>query len=116
MRDWLFRMSSGRGWLEVNKCSCARYGPPARACAGGEAHGRVARRPDRWILSGEGNLMTTTPSGESPADAPCPCGHTADEHDPLASRYCRATAEGALDRACMCVSVPVRFSYDGVAR
>jgi hypothetical protein len=72
-----------------------------------------------WLevnLSGEGNLMTTTPSGESPTDAPCPCGHTAEEHDSLASRYCLATAEGSLDRGCMCAPVSIRFSYDGVAR
>jgi len=60
--------------------------------------------------------MTTPSSGQSPPDAPCPCGHTADEHDSLASRYCRATAEGALDRVCMCVAVTTRLSYDGVAR
>ena len=60
--------------------------------------------------------MMTTPRGEPPPDTPCPCGHTADEHDPVASRYCRATAEGALQRGCMCVPVSTRISYDGVAR
>jgi hypothetical protein len=55
----------------------------------------------------------TTPSsgkpppdaGKPPPDAMCPCGHTADEHDSLASRYCRATVTGALTRGCMCVPV-----------
>jgi hypothetical protein len=60
--------------------------------------------------------MTTTPRDELPPDAPCPCGHGADEHDPRASRYCLATAAGALDRGCMCVPSTVRISYDGVAR
>ena len=60
--------------------------------------------------------MTTPSSDKPPPDAPCLCGHTADEHDLAAARYCRATAEGALDRDCMCVPVPIRFSYDGVAR
>jgi hypothetical protein len=55
--------------------------------------------------------MTASSPGELPStDAPCPCGHDADEHDSLASRYCRATAAGGLDRGCMCVrvSTPVR--------
>jgi hypothetical protein len=49
---------------------------------------------------------TKTPShGEPPADTVCLCGHVIDEHDFIASRYCRATAAGALTRACMCVPV-----------
>jgi hypothetical protein len=60
--------------------------------------------------------MTTTSHGKPPPDAPCPCGHSADEHDPVAARYCQATVGGALDRDCMCVPVSIRFSYDGVAR
>jgi hypothetical protein len=60
--------------------------------------------------------MTRTSRGEPPPDPPCPCGHGADEHDALASRYCLATAEGGLDRRCMCVPSTVRISYDGVTR
>ncbi|MGD0702764.1 MAG: RGCVC family protein [Trebonia sp.] len=53
--------------------------------------------------------ITTPSNGDPPPDAPCPCGHTADEHDLVASRYCRATVASALTRACMCVpaSVPL---------
>jgi hypothetical protein len=47
--------------------------------------------------------MTTPTHGELPTDVQCPCGHTADEHDSLAARYCRATVTGDLDRGCMCV-------------
>ena len=68
--------------------------------------------------AGEGNLMTT-PSRDEPApDSQCPCGHAADEHDALATRYCQATVRGALDRLCMCYPAPAstRLSYDGVAR
>jgi hypothetical protein len=60
--------------------------------------------------------MTTTSSGEPSPDAPCPCGHGADQHDSVASRYCKATALGALDRVCMCVPAPVPFPDYGVAR
>ena len=55
--------------------------------------------------------MTTTSRSGPPSDAPCACGHGADEHDSLASRYCLATAEGALDRGCMCVPTSVRVPY-----
>jgi hypothetical protein len=51
--------------------------------------------------------MTTPSHAEPLTDGLCPCGHTADEHDTLAARYCRATVLGSLDRSCMCVSVPV---------
>jgi len=45
----------------------------------------------------------TTPShGEPPSDTVCLCGHATDEHDLIASRYCRATVASALTRACMC--------------
>ncbi|HEY5400787.1 MAG TPA: RGCVC family protein [Trebonia sp.] len=47
--------------------------------------------------------MTTTSRGKPPPEVPCPCGHGADEHDALAARYCRATAEGGFTRSCMCV-------------
>jgi hypothetical protein len=54
--------------------------------------------------------MTTAPSGDPPPDAPCPCGHSAEEHDPVAVRYCQATAMGGLPRGCICVpgAPPVR--------
>jgi hypothetical protein len=55
-------------------------------------------------------LPTATPAHvEPPAGTSCLCGHAADEHDLLASRYCKATVTGALTRACMCkpASVPL---------
>jgi hypothetical protein len=55
--------------------------------------------------------MTTPSPGEPPQEALCLCGHAADEHDLIASRYCRATVTSGLTRACMCVpssaSVPL---------
>jgi hypothetical protein len=51
---------------------------------------------------------TTTPSPvEPPADTLCQCGHPLDEHDLVASRYCRATVAGGLTRDCMCGPSPV---------
>jgi hypothetical protein len=51
--------------------------------------------------------MTTPSHAEPPPDTVCPCGHAIDEHDLIASRYCKATAAGALTRACMCVPASV---------
>ncbi|MGQ0631901.1 MAG: RGCVC family protein [Sporichthyaceae bacterium] len=34
--------------------------------------------------------------------ATCACGHSRPEHDAIASRYCDATAAGALPRGCIC--------------
>jgi hypothetical protein len=51
--------------------------------------------------------MTTSAQGQPLPDAVCPCGHTAEQHDFLASRYCRATITSALDRGCMCVTASV---------
>jgi hypothetical protein len=52
----------------------------------------------------------TTPSNGDPPDAVCLCGHATDEHDFIASRYCRATVTSALTRACMCVPASVPLS------
>ena len=50
--------------------------------------------------------LMTTPSHDDPKpDTSCLCGHTADEHDLIASRYCKATVANALTRDCMCVPV-----------
>jgi hypothetical protein len=87
-----------------------KHGPAAKPAAG------LSDDQTAGFFLWEGNLMTTTSRDEPPPDAPCPCGHTADEHDSVASRYCLATANGALGRDCMCVPVSTRFSYDGVAR
>jgi hypothetical protein len=54
--------------------------------------------------------MTTPSHGEPPSDASCLCGHTADEHDSVALRYCKATVEGALTRGCMCVPAALPLS------
>jgi hypothetical protein len=49
--------------------------------------------------------ITTPSNGDPPSDTVCLCGHATDEHDPIASRYCKATIESSLTRACMCVRV-----------
>ena len=50
----------------------------------------------------------------APATEVCHCGHTEDQHDDVAMRYCLATLSAALPRACTCPvgpHVPAR-SYD----
>ncbi|WP_422275773.1 RGCVC family protein [Trebonia sp.] len=47
--------------------------------------------------------MTTPSRVEPPPDTACACGHTAAEHDSVASRYCQATTQGAIQRRCICV-------------
>jgi hypothetical protein len=42
---------------------------------------------------------TTSPTCES-------CSHPVAKHDLIAIRYCRATADSALIRACICTSGP----------
>ncbi len=40
----------------------------------------------------------------------CLCGHPPADHDPIAARYCRATAAGSLVRSCICKAhLPVDF-------
>ncbi|WP_354670808.1 RGCVC family protein [Actinomadura sp. DC4] len=39
---------------------------------------------------------------ETPPSPLCACGHPIDAHDAVASRYCRATASGDLQRGCVC--------------
>lgn len=39
---------------------------------------------------------------EAPADRCQMCEHRASDHDPLATRFCAATASGALSRGCIC--------------
>ena len=34
----------------------------------------------------------------------CDCGHLVDAHDPIASRYCKATAFNAMSRGCICLA------------
>jgi hypothetical protein len=57
----------------------------------------------------------TSPTGPaSPTTDVCHCGHTENEHDPVALRYCRATLADGLQRTCTCPvgpSVAAR-SYD----
>ncbi|GAA3525598.1 hypothetical protein GCM10022222_05620 [Amycolatopsis ultiminotia] len=51
--------------------------------------------------------MRTEPSstGETHAEDGCPvCPHARDAHDPIASRFCAATAAGELPRGCACAS------------
>jgi hypothetical protein len=44
--------------------------------------------------------------GTTPVEslAHCNCGHLVEGHDPIASRYCRATLRGALQRGCICAA------------
>jgi hypothetical protein len=32
----------------------------------------------------------------------CVCGHTTEDHDPVADRYCAATLTNGLTRGCIC--------------
>lgn len=43
--------------------------------------------------------------------AACACGHRDHQHDPVGTRYCAATKEGSLARACIC-----RVGQDAPAR
>ncbi|WP_425551126.1 RGCVC family protein [Actinoallomurus vinaceus] len=49
--------------------------------------------------------MTSESRCETPPVTLCACGHPVDEHDYVASRYCRATSSGALNRDCVCIPV-----------
>jgi hypothetical protein len=50
-------------------------------------------------------------SGWQPTESPtCVCGHPADHHDRVATRYCAATVSGRLDRGCVCQPAPVLVS------
>jgi hypothetical protein len=45
-----------------------------------------------------------TPTNEVPADRACAaCPHDRDAHDAIGTRFCAATSERGLDRACVCV-------------
>ena len=46
--------------------------------------------------------MTTPQTSPAPVVALCHCGHTEDEHDVVAARYCRATLSNVLRRGCTC--------------
>jgi hypothetical protein len=45
---------------------------------------------------------TTAVAEPLPVDRCQMCEHPLTAHDPLSRRYCRATAEGALTRGCIC--------------
>jgi hypothetical protein len=61
---------------------------------------------DRRRTPGRATLVTASTSrGEPPLATPCHCGHAADDHDAIASRYCEATVVGALPRGCMCILI-----------
>jgi hypothetical protein len=53
-------------------------------------------------------MIETAPSPEAVetlvAPTICACGHPLDKHDPIAARYCRATANGELPRGCICAA------------
>jgi hypothetical protein len=56
----------------------------------------------------------TTPLKPLIATDMCHCGHTDEQHDPVARRYCQATLSESLPRPCVCrvgPDVPAR-SYD----
>ncbi|MGH3377243.1 MAG: RGCVC family protein [Actinoallomurus sp.] len=46
--------------------------------------------------------MTAELRCETPLVTLCACGHPVADHDPVAARYCRATAAGSLLRGCVC--------------
>jgi hypothetical protein len=50
--------------------------------------------PDTTAVPRDGAIAT--------ADVHCPCGHSLDRHDRVATRYCAATIEGQLARGCLC--------------
>lgn len=52
--------------------------------------------------------------GSGPVVEVCHCGHTEDQHDAVALRYCRVTLSAALPRPCTCPVGPqvVSRSYD----
>ncbi|MDQ1706276.1 MAG: hypothetical protein QOF18_2642 [Frankiaceae bacterium] len=51
--------------------------------------------------------MTVSPLRlQAPPAGQCECGHALARHDPIASRFCLATAAGALERGCICSSGP----------
>ena len=39
---------------------------------------------------------------DTPSDRCRMCDHPASDHDPLATRFCAATASGTLSRGCIC--------------
>lgn len=47
---------------------------------------------------------TTPPLPDANALA-CRCGHPLADHDAIAARYCLATANGQLDRGCICADI-----------
>ncbi len=51
--------------------------------------------------------------GDAGAQECSACGHAAPSHDAIAERYCRASRDRALDRACVC---PARASAGDPAR
>lgn len=57
---------------------------------------------------------TQATNSPAPATDVCHCGHTQQEHDAVALRYCRATSADGLQRACTCPVGPsvVARSYD----
>ena len=40
----------------------------------------------------------------------CACGHAAEDHDAIASRYCDATLTSELSRGCICRPLTVQQS------
>lgn len=61
-------------------------------------------------MFGSGDSVSGTAVVPGPEMAPtlekvCPCGHAPLRHDRVASRYCLATAEGGLERGCICPPV-----------
>jgi hypothetical protein len=52
--------------------------------------------PDITTVTRDGPIAT--------ADVRCPCGHSLERHDRVATRYCAATIEGNLARGCLCTA------------
>ncbi|WP_162293055.1 RGCVC family protein [Actinophytocola xinjiangensis] len=41
-------------------------------------------------------------TADEPADRCAVCSHPLSEHDPIAARFCTATAAGGYSRGCVC--------------
>ncbi len=67
--------------------------------------------PDPTRNGAAAGAVRTLPELYCPERESCACGHVEAEHDPIARRYCAATASGELPRGCICrfaSSRPVR--------
>ena len=72
----------------------------------GSMVGRTAFRRSGAVHGSPVGELMNLPSSPSSAIELCHCGHADDEHDEVATRYCRATLSAALPRPCACAVGP----------